>query len=372
MSGAADAGVAAVDVAGAGGTNWALIEGRRDPAAGAVAAAFADWGTPTAEALRPPGGGPSCPPIASGGLRDGVDVAKCLALGAAACGLARPLLIAAQADRPDDALSSTSCAAADRDVGGRGARRHGARIGAPAVSQPAVELGTRGRGRHATGAARTRETTNAVLRASWPVLAVLALCPLAALLAPSDPAGPLARAAGIAGAESALGLRFEPAAVAWLTARPVLLDAANLFYFWVHLPATVGVLVWVWLERRAAFARARAAFVILQVAVLAGNTLLPTAPPWMSQADAARAADGAHSVYLLQSPFAAMPSGHAAWATFAAVTVFTLVRHRAVRAAAAAYLVLVVVVVLATANHFWVDAAAGAAIAAVALRVVRV
>ena len=47
-----DAGVAAVDVAGAGGTNWALIEGRRDPRAGAVAAAFADWGLPTAEALR--------------------------------------------------------------------------------------------------------------------------------------------------------------------------------------------------------------------------------------------------------------------------------------------------------------------------------
>ena len=43
-----DAGVAAVDVAGAGGTNWALVEGRRDERAGDVAAAFADWG------VRPP------------------------------------------------------------------------------------------------------------------------------------------------------------------------------------------------------------------------------------------------------------------------------------------------------------------------------
>lgn len=41
-----DAGVAAVDVAGAGGTNWALVEGRRDPRAGAVAEAFADWAWP--------------------------------------------------------------------------------------------------------------------------------------------------------------------------------------------------------------------------------------------------------------------------------------------------------------------------------------
>jgi isopentenyl-diphosphate Delta-isomerase len=46
-----DAGVAAVDVAGAGGTNWALVEGLRDGRAAEVAAAFADWGVPTAEAL---------------------------------------------------------------------------------------------------------------------------------------------------------------------------------------------------------------------------------------------------------------------------------------------------------------------------------
>ena len=46
-----DAGVAAIDVAGAGGTNWALVEGRRDERAGDVAAAFADWGVATAEAL---------------------------------------------------------------------------------------------------------------------------------------------------------------------------------------------------------------------------------------------------------------------------------------------------------------------------------
>ena len=46
-----DAGVAAIDVAGAGGTNWALVEGRRQTAAARVAGAFADWGVPTADAL---------------------------------------------------------------------------------------------------------------------------------------------------------------------------------------------------------------------------------------------------------------------------------------------------------------------------------
>ena len=95
-------GVAAIDVSGAGGTNWALIEGQRDPAAGKVAAAFADWGWPTVTSLleavrlaRPAG----VPVFASGGIRDGVDAAVALALGAALAGLARPMLIAALEDR---------------------------------------------------------------------------------------------------------------------------------------------------------------------------------------------------------------------------------------------------------------------------------
>lgn len=100
-------GIAAVDVAGAGGTNWATIEGRRDPRAGAVAAAFADWGVPTARAVAGAvAAAPGMPVIASGGLRDGVDVAKALALGARAGGIARPLLVAAQAGHAGETLAT--------------------------------------------------------------------------------------------------------------------------------------------------------------------------------------------------------------------------------------------------------------------------
>lgn len=95
------AGVAAVEVGGAGGTNWALVEGRRDPVTGAIAAAFADWGVPTARALATES---SVPLVASGGIADGVAVAKCLALGADLAAIARPLLLAAQAGRTEAAL----------------------------------------------------------------------------------------------------------------------------------------------------------------------------------------------------------------------------------------------------------------------------
>lgn len=101
----ADLGVAAVDVAGSGGTNWALVEGARDTRAGAVAAAFGDWGVATADALRAASlVAPEVPLLASGGVLDGVDVARCLALGAQAAGMARPLLLAAQADRTGETL----------------------------------------------------------------------------------------------------------------------------------------------------------------------------------------------------------------------------------------------------------------------------
>jgi isopentenyl-diphosphate Delta-isomerase len=104
----ARAGVAAVDVAGAGGTNWATVEGRRDARAASVASAFAGWGVPTADAVREAvRAAPGLPIIASGGVRDGVEAAVCLALGASAAGLARPFLLAAQAGQATAAVGAT-------------------------------------------------------------------------------------------------------------------------------------------------------------------------------------------------------------------------------------------------------------------------
>lgn len=94
----ANAGVAAIDVAGAGGTSWSEVEYHRAPNAfhAKVAASFADWGIPTADAIQyAVAGAPNALVFASGGLRDGIDIAKCIALGASLGGLAGPFLHAA-------------------------------------------------------------------------------------------------------------------------------------------------------------------------------------------------------------------------------------------------------------------------------------
>ncbi|KAF3884726.1 MULTISPECIES: type 2 isopentenyl-diphosphate Delta-isomerase [Nostocales] len=94
------AGVKAIDVAGAGGTSWAKVESERAENAlqRRLGSTFADWGLPTAECITSIRAmAPHVPLIASGGLRNGLDVAKALALGADIAGLAMPFLQAAAA-----------------------------------------------------------------------------------------------------------------------------------------------------------------------------------------------------------------------------------------------------------------------------------
>ena len=94
----ADAGVSAIDVAGAGGTSWSQVEMHRakDESQARLAAAFINWGIPTAEAiLNVHRAAPELMIIASGGLRSGVEIAKCIALGANLGGMAGPFLKAA-------------------------------------------------------------------------------------------------------------------------------------------------------------------------------------------------------------------------------------------------------------------------------------
>ena len=149
--------------------------------------------------------------------------------------------------------------------------------------------------------------------------------------------------------------------------RPALLTVAGAFYVWVHVPAMLGALAWVWLKRRRSFPFARDSFVLSQAVIVAGYLAAPTAPPRLLEGLGFRdtlaqlwgpdAASVAHSV---QSPYAAMPSGHVAFALIVAACVGGGGASRALRLIAPAYPALVLVVVLATANHFWLDAVGGA------------
>lgn len=94
----AKCGVSAIDVAGAGGTSWSQVEMHRAPDEFTrdLAATFVGWGIPTTESiLNVKQAAPGVTIFASGGLRDGLDIAKCVALGAALGGMASPFLKAA-------------------------------------------------------------------------------------------------------------------------------------------------------------------------------------------------------------------------------------------------------------------------------------
>jgi len=94
----ADCGVSAIDVAGAGGTSWSQVEMYRAPDefTRELAATFVGWGIPTAEAiLNVRKAAPELTVFASGGIKDGLDIAKCVALGAALGGMAGQFLKAA-------------------------------------------------------------------------------------------------------------------------------------------------------------------------------------------------------------------------------------------------------------------------------------
>ena len=91
-------GVAAIDVAGAGGTSWSQVEMHRMTEKGqrTIASTFRNWGIPTAEAIQQvKDAAPNVPILASGGIKDGLDVAKCIGLGGSLVGIAGRILKAA-------------------------------------------------------------------------------------------------------------------------------------------------------------------------------------------------------------------------------------------------------------------------------------
>ncbi len=99
-----EAGIRHVDVSGAGGTSWVGVETRRaDDSGRALGEVLWDWGIPTAASVAQVASAGMETIFATGGVKNGLDVARALALGATAGGIARPVLQAVDAGGPEGA-----------------------------------------------------------------------------------------------------------------------------------------------------------------------------------------------------------------------------------------------------------------------------
>jgi hypothetical protein len=174
--------------------------------------------------------------------------------------------------------------------------------------------------------------------------------------------------------ERGTGTFFEPGLQAAILEQRWLVDAANWAYMNTHFVVTAAFLVWLYLFRNEVFYFVRNMFMVAMALALVGYAAVPTAPPRLIPESGfvdtitlyAGVGHDSALVELFVNPYAAVPSMHIAFALMIAITAVLICRNLAVRAIWALYPLLVFAVVVVTANHFWLDAAAGAIVAGVA------
>jgi hypothetical protein len=174
--------------------------------------------------------------------------------------------------------------------------------------------------------------------------------------------------------ERSLGAFFEPGFQQAFISHQWLIEAANWMYFNSHFVVTISFLAWLYLFRNENFNFVRNMFIVAMVLALMGYTLFPTAPPRMFPG--AGFTDTIHVftnmnqdssfASVLVNPYAAVPSMHIAFSLMIAIPAMNLVRSVWARALWSGYPLVVFFVIVVTANHFWFDAAAGAAVACLA------
>ncbi|MBM9508757.1 phosphatase PAP2 family protein [Actinacidiphila acididurans] len=151
---------------------------------------------------------------------------------------------------------------------------------------------------------------------------------------------------------------------------------ADFDYASLHYVVTPTVLVWLWRRRPTHYRAARAWLMISTLIGLAGFTVVPTAPPrllpgrhfidsmsqygdygwWGTDASAPR------GMGHLTNQYAAMPSLHVGWSLWCGVQLFRYGRHPVLRVLGVLYPLTTAIVVMGTANHYLMDALAGAAV----------
>ncbi|MEU6402362.1 phosphatase PAP2 family protein [Streptomyces sp. NPDC046985] len=176
--------------------------------------------------------------------------------------------------------------------------------------------------------------------------------------------------------ERAAHLPGEGAVQSPLLHHDLLAHTADAYYATVHFPATVGLLVWLYLRRPAHYVWTRRVLAALTAAALLLHLVFPLAPPRMlgeaHLIDTGRvfgpSVYGPPRTDHLSNQFAAMPSLHFGWALMAAVALIAATRSR-LRWLWLLHPLLTLTVIIGTANHYWLDAAAATALLGLALAV---
>ncbi len=175
--------------------------------------------------------------------------------------------------------------------------------------------------------------------------------------------------------EGSLGLAVEDDLQRLAEGVPGLPGAAAWLYLNAHYVGTLAFLVWAFVAHRDRIPAIRLAFGLTLLLALVGYVLLPTAPPrllpelgFTDTVQGLVGAGTAEAAAALYNPYAAVPSLHAGFAALVAVHGARLARGAAARAALRAYPLLVTAVIVVTANHWWLDAVAGVAVALAATR----
>jgi hypothetical protein len=218
--------------------------------------------------------------------------------------------------------------------------------------------------------ARARWVTAAVTESGL-VCGLFALWQLANRLTHTHVAGGLARGRAVWAAERFLHVPSEVALQRLILGHPWLVRAANYYYATAHLTGMLAFLVWLWLAHRDRYARWRNVLVLFTAAALLIE-MVPVAPPRLightGLVDTAMRYG--QSVYAfvgsgVADQYAALPSIHVGWALLVAAACWSC--SRTARAVGATHAVLTVLVVVATANHYWFDGLAAAALLALAV-----
>ena len=170
--------------------------------------------------------------------------------------------------------------------------------------------------------------------------------------------------------ERSLHLAPEHALDSWLAKHGTLSQIVVFWYENIHIAVTLAVLAWLWWRRPDLLGVMRATLVTVTLIALVVFWSFPVAPPRMLPGGYIDLVSVVHhlspwqlgAIALHSNQLCSMPSLHVAWAVWCSIALWRISERRLLRALAVIYPFLTSFAVMATANHYLLDAVAGAAI----------